>query len=437
MPTIAFYTLGCRSNQYETDVMSRQASSLGFEIVPYRAAADIYVINTCTVTGNAGKKSRNYIRQAKKMNPNAKVIATGCDVEIDNIPEADLILPNKDKSKLSSYLKPLISSNSSRSSFRLPVRANLMIEDGCENFCSYCIVPFVRGKVRSRPVKVILDEAREMVKAGVKEIVLTGINIGEFGMEPETKRLGSISHAELVSASQTLKQVQGDTKEPRLQSQVHHLVMLIALLSKIKGLLRIRLSSIEPQYVTDELVETIKNNPKVCHHLHMPLQSGDDGVLKAMKRRYTAKGFCDLVSGVRKKIKDIAITTDIIVGFPGETEQAFKNTRKLIEKIKFSRLHIFSYSDRPGTAASKLNNKVDSKIIGKRYDLLTKIRVKQMLSFDKRYKGKLVEVLVESRNKSGKYEGLTGNYIRVGLSGPLIIGELHKARLNLSDIMIT
>jgi len=385
MPKIAFYTLGCRSNQYETDKMVEQARSLGYDVIPYPQSADIYVINTCTVTRNADKKSRHAIRFAKKINPNAKVIATGCYVETDifDLKEVDVVLNNKDKTNIFKCL-PKIKSQASR--LKSPrIRANLMIENGCENFCSYCIVPFVRGKVTSKPLDQAISEAKQMVKDGVKEIILTGINLGEFDSLPT----------------------------------------LIDKLSKIDDLLRIRLSSIEPMYITDELIKAVKDDPKVCRHLHIPMQSGDDRILKAMNRSYTSKDFSGMAKKIKEQIKDIAITTDIIVGFPGEDEKAFKNTLKLVDMIQFSRIHIFSYSDRPGTAAFNFKNKLDPKTITRRYEKLEQLRDKYMLRFHRSFKKKPMEVLIEQKDrKTGLYEGLTSNYIRVFIRGNESIGQL-------------
>ena len=393
MPKIAFYTLGCRSNQYETDVMKKICSSAGFDVVPFEERADIYVINTCTVTGNADKKSRNAIRMAKKKNRDSTVIATGCYVEsgppeLFKISEADILLKNKDKAHILNYL-PKINISFPVSHLPSPrVRANLMIENGCENFCSYCIVPYVRGKITSKPFDQVIAEAKSMVEGGVKEIVLTGINLGEY--------------------------------RSNLPSPISHLASLIDELSKIDGLLRIRLSSIEPMYITDDLIKVVKENSKVCKHLHIPAQSGDDKILKAMNRNYTSKDLLNMARKIRKQIKDIAITTDIIVGFPGEDEKAFKNTCKLAEQARFSRIHIFSYSDRPGTAASKLPNKVEPKIIARRREKLGELRDKLMLKFHRSFIKKPVEVLIEHKDgKTGMYEGLTSNYIRVFLGAPL------------------
>jgi len=416
VPKIAFYTLGCRSNQYETDVMKKICSSAGFDIVSFEEPADIYVINTCTVTGNADKKSRNAIRMAKKKNRDSTVIATGCYVEsgppeLFKISEADILLKNKDKAHILNYL-PKINRHIEQPPLKYQIRANLMIENGCENFCSYCIVPFVRGKITSKPFDQVIAEAKSMVKDGVKEIVLTGINLGEYALEPETKpfdRLRVLSRVEARLGSNR------SNRNRDVQSQVP---MLIDKLSQIDGLLRIRLSSIEPMYITDSLINVVKENPKVCKHLHIPAQSGDDKILKAMNRNYTSKDFLNMVRKIRKQIKDIAITTDIIVGFPGEDEKAFKNTCKLAEKARFSRIHIFSYSDRPGTAASKLPGKLDPKITDARYRTLDKLRINYMLKFHRSFGKRSVEVLIEQKDgKTGMYEGLTSGFIRVFLAG--------------------
>jgi threonylcarbamoyladenosine tRNA methylthiotransferase MtaB len=391
MAKIAFYTLGCKSNQYETDRMMKAASDAGLEIVPYPGPADTYIINTCTVTGNADKKSRHAIRYAKKINPSAKVIATGCYVETTNfnISEADLIISNKDKLNILKYIRDqrpeIRDQNKTTSHFPLLtynfplIRSNLMIENGCENHCSYCIVPHVRGEITSMPFEQVISEAEQMVKDGVKEIVLTGINLGEYQMS---------------------------------------LTSLINELSLIDGLLRIRISSIEHMHVDDELIKTIKENPKVCKHLHIPLQSGDDGILIAMNRNYTANDFLGLIKKVKKQIKDIAITTDIIIGFPGEDEKAFKNTLKLVDKLQLSRIHIFSYSDRQGTPASKFKNKVDSKTIINRREILCRSREKHMLKFNRSFSKNPIDILIEHKDKrSGMYEGLTSNYIRAFITG--------------------
>jgi threonylcarbamoyladenosine tRNA methylthiotransferase MtaB len=385
--------------------MKKICVAAGFNIVPFEERADIYVINTCTVTSNADKKSRNAIRMAKKRNMDSTVIATGCYVEsgppeLFKIIEADILLKNKDKAHILNYL-PKITRHIEQPPFKYQIRANLIIENGCENSCSYCIVPFVRGKITSKPFEQVITEAKSMVMDGVKEIVLTGINLGEY--------------------------------KSNISSPISHLASLVDELSKINGLLRIRLSSIEPMYITDDLINVVKENPKVCKHLHIPLQSGDDKTLKAMNRNYTSKDFLNMTKKIREQIKDIAITTDIIIGFPGEDDKAFKNTCKLADKARFSRIHIFSYSDRPGTAASKLPNKIDPKTIAIRHKKLGEIREKYMLQFHKSFRKRPVEVLIEQKDrKTGMYEGLTGGFIRVFFTdndmGDECLGRLIPAK---------
>jgi len=423
MPKIAFYTLGCKANQYETEAMKSQVALNGFEITDFHSPSDIYVINTCTVTHVADKKGRQAIRQARRRNPKSKIIVTGCysevsKEEIEKIKEVDVIIGNNEKKDIFKYLQTQKHKDTKTQRYKdtkiqrytTPpprIRSNLMIEDGCEHYCTYCIVPYARGKVKSKPVEEIIDEAKKLIKLGAKEIVLTGINLGAYGRD-KTQR-------------------HKDSKTPRPSA----LPQVIKDLSKIEGLLRIRLSSLEPMFITKELIDTIAKTPKVCPHLHIPLQSGDDSILKAMDRNYTAKNFLGLIKYIKKKIKGAAINTDIIVGFPGEGEKEFKNTIELADKIKFSRIHIFSYSTRKGTAAEKLKNKVPEKEIQKRYDELNELRTKYMKEFAEKYKDKEVEVLVECRDKkTGLLDGLTPRYIRVLFDGPdELIGKTAKVKI--------
>ena len=399
MPKIAFHTLGCKSNQYETEAMKALVSKAGFEIVNWNTSADFHVINTCTVTHVADKKSRQAIRHAIRTNPETKVIVTGCYSELEaeqikqEIPEIYLVLKNKEKRNILNWL--MVRGQHRRQGFLsspIRVRMNLMIEDGCEHFCSYCIVPYARGKVKSKPLPEIFEEARELVEQGAREIVLTGINLGAYG-------------------KCTMDVIQE--------------------LSKIEGLLRIRLSSLEPMYITRELIDTIAETPKVCPHLHLPLQSGDNSILKAMHRNYSQDEYLKLIDYTRSKMPDAGINTDIIVGFPGEGEAEFQNTIDLVNKIKFSRMHIFTYSPRKGTAAEKLRDTVDLETKAKRSQILHGLREKYMREFAEKYFDREVEVLVECRNKEGKLEGLTENYIRINFDGSdKLIGQLRKLTLD-------
>jgi threonylcarbamoyladenosine tRNA methylthiotransferase MtaB len=372
----------------------------GLILSDFNSSSDIYIINTCTVTGNADKKSRHAIRQARKRNPKAKIIVTGCYPEVypeklNNLDEIDAFVGNEEKKNILKHLqgsepRSHTSHLTSRTSSR--IRANLMIENGCEEFCSYCIVPYARGKVTRKPVDQIVWEAGKLVDQGVKEIVLTGINLGAYGNE--------------------------------LTEVLHKLY-------SFEKLLRIRLSSIEPLFITDELIGCIADLPKVCNHLHIPLQSGDDAILKAMNRRYSKKDFSKLTRKIRKRIPNVSLNTDIIVGFPGESEKAFKNTLKFVERAKFSRIHPFHFSPRPKTPAATMPDQIDPRIIKKRTEKAQSLRIKLMKDYAKRAKRRPQEVLVESRDKkTGLLEGLTESYIRVLFEGnSSLIGKLAKVKI--------
>ena len=366
MKKIAFYTLGCRANQAQTEALKSEIGDPRSEIVDFRSVADTYVVNTCTVTEDADRKSRQAIRRALRQNPRAKVIVTGCYARLEsgylkrNFPSVELLL--EPRLSVSGFnLKPRI-------------RANLMIQDGCEHFCSYCIVPYARGKIRSKPLEQVKKEAVQLVTAGAREIVLTGINLGtyQFG-----------------------------------------LANVIRDLSKIKDLVRIRLSSIEPMYLKRELIDAAAENPKVCRHFHIPLQSGDDQILSAMNRNYTREDYLGFMDYIRRKVPDCGITTDIIVGFPGEGEKEFQNTLDLVEQVKFSRIHIFPFSKRKGTPAADFPDQIDDKTKKKRKGILHGLRLRYMQEFAERHLNKEVEILVEQKG-----EGLTSNYIRCHFNDP-------------------
>lgn len=369
MEKIAFYTLGCRANQHQTFCLECQMSNDKCQKVPFSEIADTYVINTCTVTHDADRKSRQAIRRAIRQNPEAKIIVSGCYARLEgkelkeHFPSVDLLL------------EPRISFSGSNLKSR--VRANLMIQDGCEHFCSYCIVPYARGKIKSKPLDQITEEAKQLVEAGAREIVLTGINLGTY-----------------------------NAADGNLSSVVHRL-------SSINPLYRIRISSLEPMYITKELIDVFAETPKVCRHLHIPLQSGDNEILKSMNRNYSRDDYLDLVHFIRNKIPDCGITTDIIVGFPGEGEKEFQNTLDLIRQIKFSRTHIFTFSKRKGTPAAEFPDQVGDKTKKHRSKILHDLRAKFMVEFAQKYLNREVEVLVEQKG-----EGLTSNYIRCFFDDP-------------------
>ncbi len=349
------------------------------QITEFGQPADIYVINTCTVTEDADRKSRQVIRRA--LRSAKKVIVTGCYAKLQK--ESLLrLFPDIEFTNVEETFR-FPSNGSLNTSSTSRVRVNLMIQDGCEHYCSYCIVPLARGKVKSKPVEEVITEAGRLAAAGAREIILTGINLGAYQ---------------------------------------HDLRKVIRRLSSIENLLRIRLSSIEPMYLTKELIDAVAETPKVCHHLHIPLQSGDNSILKAMNRSYTRDDYLELIHYIRKKMPDCGVTTDVIVGFPGEGDKEFQNTVDLINQIKFSRLHVFPYSKRKGTPAADLPNQVNAEIKKKRNHFLHEIRTNLMKEFAQQYLGEEVEILVEQKG-----EGLTPNYIRVLYSGnEAEVGSLIK-----------
>lgn len=373
MKKIAFYTLGCKANQYQTEVLKAQLLQNNLHPTPFNSFADIYVINTCTVTQDADRKSRQAIRRAIRQNPKAEVIVTGCYA----------MLQKEELKKIFPMLSFTASPSFSNYTPKNPrVRAHIMIQDGCHHFCSYCIVPYARGPVKCKPLQDVIEEAKLLVAAGTREIILTGINLGMY--------------------------------KP--------LITLIHQLSSIKDVLRIRLSSIEPMYITKELIDTVAETPKTCKHLHIPLQSGDNGILKSMNRNYSNKDYTAFIEYARSKMPDCAITTDIIVGFPGEGEREFKNTIDIINQIKFSRIHIFPFSIRKGVPAAEFPNQVKIEKIQKRSKILQKLRTKLMAEFANHYVNKEVEILVEQKG-----EGLTSNYIRCFFNDPYnSSGTLNK-----------
>ncbi len=313
MPTATYHTLGCKVNQYETEQIRLAMERAGFETVGFGSVADVYVINTCTVTAVADAKSRAAIRKARRMNPNARVIVTGClaQLEPDQIAALDgidLIVPNSRKDSIPALVAQALAAEtnlkSSISDLQLRTRALVKVQDGCDHFCAYCIVPYARPGMRSRPIGEVVEELRGLAEAGYREVVLAGIRLGSYN--DDSLRLPG----------------------------------LIGLAAEIDGIERIRLSSIEPWEVDDPLLDVMQHS-KVCRHLHIPLQSGDDEILGSMRRPYDSAGFERLVEKVRGRIDGIGVTTDVIVGLPGETNAAFRNTAALVERIGFSRLHVF------------------------------------------------------------------------------------------------
>jgi len=379
MKTIKFFTLGCKVNQYDTQSIREKFLSSGYKESGKNSKADTYLINTCTVTHRADSESLNLIRRAKKENPKAKIIVTGCLAELDSARIKKIgvnsIVKNKDKNKISNI--------NGISDFKAHARAFLKIQDGCDNYCSYCKVPLVRGRSRSRPLSKIVQEAGRLVNKGFKEIVLTGICLGLYGKDLKPKM---------------------------------SLVRVIDRLEKIDGLLRIRLSSIEAGDVTKELIRKMKNSKKLCPHLHIPIQSGDDQVLKKMRRKYTSRDYLNLIRRIKKQVPEAAITTDVLVGFPQEEEVNFKNTLDLVKKIAPLRTHIFPYSKREGTTASiNFKKEVAPEVIKKRVFLLKNLADMCSLKYRNKFLGRKLDVLIEGNFKDNPFlwEGHTDNYLKV------------------------
>jgi threonylcarbamoyladenosine tRNA methylthiotransferase MtaB len=390
-PTIKFFTLGCKANQYDTQSIRERFLRKGFQEAGINRRPDYFLINTCTVTSGADQKSRNIIRRCIQATPQAQVIVTGCLVEKDwnqlkKIKGISLIV------KKSFFPEGI-------SSFSQHTRSFLKIQDGCSNFCTYCKVALVRGRERSKKLKQILQEARQLVACGYKEIVLTGICLGAYGRSSGVKA---------------------------------NLVDVIGGLEEIKGLSRIRLSSIEAGDVSLGLIKYLQQSKKLCRHLHIPIQSGDNKILKLMNRKYSRKKYENLITRLRTHIPEISVTTDCLIGFPGETDDSFGNTIDLVKKILPLKVHIFPYSSRPGTKAAHFSGLVNSKIIRMRCARLAEVAKECSEKFMRQFLDKNVDVLIEGKAKdnSGSLEGLTDNYLKVKLPFRPDLGNLVvRARL--------
>lgn len=401
-------TFGCKVNQYESNMMKEKMLSSNFFYEENMSDANIIIVNTCSVTNVADKKCLKMIRRIKREYPNALLVVAGCSSQNNqNVYEAldvDILLGNKDKSKIAELIKEYLDTEKKYVKFYNErnldfedmlindynhVRAFVKIEDGCDNFCSYCIIPFVRGSVRSKDFDTVIKEAKLLTEHGHKEIVLTGIHTGHY------------------------------------MSNNHDLTDLINELSKIDDLLRIRISSIEITELNDKFLEMLKINKKVCNHLHIPLQAGSDEILKRMNRKYDLAYYEEKINKIRSIRPDISITTDIIVGFPYETDELFSETLEFSKKMNFSKIHVFPYSIRVGTAAASMPNQVD--------ELTKKVRVKKLMALSKKqekeyyekFKGKELDILVEECDNNVSI-GHTSNYLMVTLNENLLVGKIYK-----------
>ncbi|MBP3801002.1 MAG: tRNA (N(6)-L-threonylcarbamoyladenosine(37)-C(2))-methylthiotransferase MtaB [Clostridia bacterium] len=403
MKKVAFITLGCKVNQYETNAMCEEFLKKGYELVEKEEKADIYVVNTCTVTNMSDRKSRQMLRRVRELNKDAIIVACGCYVqvarkELEDMEEIDIVLGNNEKSKIVEFVEEFINNKDKKKveniddvmrtkefvdfgdvTFTEKTRAVIKIQDGCDRFCSYCIIPYARGKVRSRKKENILSEIKKIAEEDIKEVVITGIHIASYGKDFEEN---------------------------------YRLIDLLEDINKIEKIKRIRLGSLEPTLITEEFMNRLTKLDKICHHFHLSLQSGCDETLKRMNRIYTTKQFEEIVNLIRKNYDDVILTTDIIVGFPEETEEEFEKTYEFLSKIKFYKMHIFKYSPRKGTPAARNKNQIDGSIKEERSRRLIELSNKNEKEYNESYIGKKVQVLFEEE-KTGLYKGHTQNYILV------------------------
>ena len=402
----ALHNLGCKVNAYETESMQQMLEKAGYEIVPFAPGADIYIINTCTVTNIADRKSRQMLHKAKKMNPDAIVVAAGCYVESEKysggkVDEAiDIVIGNNCKKDLVEILEAyeegkreeaVIDINHTKEYEELHLdktaehtRAYVKVQDGCNQFCSYCIIPYTRGRVRSRKSQDVYEEVLRLAKAGYREVVLTGIHLSSYGVDLENENL----------------------------------LTLIQMIHDIPGIMRIRLGSLEPRIMTEEFVSGIAGLPKVCPHFHLSLQSGCNETLKRMNRRYTAEEYYEVCERIRKYYDEPALTTDVIVGFAGETEEEFAKCRAFLEKVRFFETHIFKFSIRKGTRAAKMENQVPDQVKTERSNILLSLNEKNAREYLERHLGKDLEVLMEEQmtlDGVNYFVGHTREYIRVAV----------------------
>lgn len=419
---VALHNLGCKVNAYELEAMQEMLEKAGYEIVPFAPGADIYIINTCTVTNIADRKSRQMLHKARKMNPEAIVIAAGCYVQaqknMENIDDAiDIVLGNNRKQDLLFVLenykkgsgqekdlisldKPVEYEELQLSSTGEHTRAYLKVQDGCNQFCSYCIIPYVRGRVRSRRKEEVLEEVLRLTKNGYQEFVLTGIHLSSYGVDCEDNLL------ELIKA-------------------VH----------EIEGVKRIRLGSLEPRIITEEFAQALGNMPKICPHFHLSLQSGCDATLMRMNRKYSAEEYLEGCRLLRKYFKNPALTTDVIVGFPQESEEEFEQSYKMIESVEFYETHIFKYSRRQGTRAAEMEGQVDEAVKTERSHKLIQLGKEKKQKYMESFLGQQVEILFEETAKIQGEEywiGYTKEYLKVAakskenLENRIVLGKVER-----------
>ncbi len=391
-------TLGCRTNQYESEAFRNQLEQMGYTEVLEGTAADLCIVNTCTVTANADKDSLSSIRQLKKKYPDSRIVVTGCATEahkdlVDKYPEIWKVVGNLEKEQLIAQVFPdeEVPEFSIRT-FDAHTRAFVKVQDGCNSFCTYCIIPYVRGRSRSRTIADIVKEVQELVANGYQEIVLTGINIGDFDG--------------------------GEKDAP------YRLAQLVRAVDAIEGIKRLRLSSIDPDEVDDELASAILQGKNTAPSLHLVLQSGSNAILKRMNRKYTRQIFLETVERLKALCPDFAFTTDVIVGFPGETEEDFKETLEIIQEVEFAKIHMFPYSERPRTRAAQYPNKVSKEVMQERKTRLLQEAERVAYSLREKYVGRRLHVLCEHREEgASRIFGHTGNFLGVWIEEPSLVAN--------------
>lgn len=423
MPTVAFHTLGCKVNHYETEAIWQLFKEQGYERVEFESTSDVYIINTCTVTNTGDKKSRQIIRRAVRKNPDGVICVTGCyaqtsPAEIMAIPGVDIVVGTQDRVKMLEYIEQFklerqpinavrnIMKNRVYEELDVPAftdrtRASLKIQEGCNNFCTFCIIPWARGLMRSRDPKEVIRQAVQLVEAGYKEIVLTGIHTGGYGE---------------------------DMKD-------YNLAMLLRDIEKeVTGLKRLRISSIEASQITNEVIEAIKESNIIVRHLHIPLQSGSNTVLKRMRRKYSMEFFGERLERLKEVLPGLAITSDVIVGFPGETVEEFMETYNFIKEHKFSELHVFPYSKRTGTPAARMDDQVDEEVKNERVHRLIALSDQLAKEYASQFECEVLDVIPEETfNKNQEnplYVGYTDNYLKVVFPGTeAMIGKIVKVKI--------
>lgn len=406
MKKVSFYTLGCKVNQYETNAMAQKFKESGYEIVDMNDdISDICIVNTCTVTNMSDRKSRHSLRRVKEKNPSAIIAAVGCYAQVakndlENMPEIDIVLGNEEKANIVQYVEKFIENEKKlieiediatkkefedmgQITYTEKTRAFIKVQDGCNQFCSYCIIPYARGRVRSRNAESIIKEITQIAQNGIKEVVITGIHVASYGRDFGNE---------------------------------NGLIELLEKINEIEGIKRIRLGSLEPKIITEEFMQRLSKLEKICHHFHLSLQSGCDATLKRMNRKYTTSEVKEIIERLRRYYDDVMLTTDIIVGFPGETEEEFETTYQFLKQAKLYKMHVFQYSPRKGTRAAVMPNQIDGNIKEARSKKLIELSNENQKMYNQQLVGKETEVLFEDKEVEDGityFRGHTQNYVLV------------------------